>query len=612
MEVRSQLANGYWGKILRINLTGGTIKVENYDEKFYRTYVGGSGFSAYFLAKELAPGIDPLGPENKLIFSAGPLTGLPIPGGGRHSIGAKSPLTGGFGDSQAGGFWGAAMKHAGWDGIIVEGAAKKPVYIAIKDGDVQIKDASHFWGKGGGAAIDAIHAEPGMEKARVSYIGQAGENLVRVACIGHDLKNYAGRCGLGAVMGSKKLKAIAVVGTQKVPVADSDKIKEMTQWMVKNGLGGTKSLHDYGTPGLLPGLNNIGCAPTFNFRQGHFDKIANLTGAKMNETILKEGEGCYACPVRCKRVVEAEKPYKLDSRFGGPEYETIGALGHCCGIDDLNAVAMGNQLCSDYGLDSIGAGVSIAFAMECFEEGILTKKDTDGLDLRFGKAEAMIEMVKRIALRQGLGDLLAEGTKWASAKIGRGSEKFAMQIKGQELPMHDPKPKNGLGIGYAVSPTGADHCHNIHDSRFLTEAGVAPYNALGVYEPIKQPDLSMEKVRLTILKSAENWFFNCATMCQFVPWSPTRVCELLKAATGWDTSVVETMKVSERLVNLSRIFNLREGFTKKDDAMPERLFKPFRSGPIKGIGIKKSEFKRGDRLVLPGDGLGQRWSAHAI
>ena len=586
------MALGVRGKILRVDLSNRKVSIEEPDEKFYRTYFGGSGFTAYYLLRETDPGIDPLGPGNKIMFSAGPLTGIPFPGAGRHSIGAKSPLTNGFGDSQAGGHWGAELKKAGFDAIVVGGVSESPVYLVVQDGKAEIKDGRRLWGLTGKQCIDGIHRELGTNKARVSYIGPGGENLVRYACIGHDLRAYAGRCGLGAVMGSKRLKAIAVMGSQNVEVDDWDRMRELNRWLAKERLPGMKGMQEYGTPGLLPMMSDIGSCPTRNFQEGSFDGVATITGKAMNETILKSNERCFACPVACKRVVEADGPYPVSSEYGGPEYETLGALGSCCGVSDLVVISRANQLCGDYSLDTISTGVTIAFAMECFERGLITKEDTGGLELTFGNGDVLLELIELIAHRKGFGDLLAEGSMRAAETIGQGSEELAMHARGQEIPMHEPRLKHALGVGYAVSPTGADHCHSMHDTGFTTEQGIADWKALGVLEPIELRDLGPDKIRLATYVTNWRHFMNSAVVCSFVPWNIVNYVDLVTAATGWNTSAFELMKLGERVCTMARVFNIREGFSSKDDAIPKRMFEAFTSGPLEGVPIDKDSFQQ--------------------
>lgn len=584
---------GITGRILRVDLTRREIRVEEPDELFYRTYWGGSGLTAYYLWKEVPRGADPLGPENVLVFAPGPLTGLPIPGAGRNSVGAKSPLTGGFGDSQAGGFWGAELKRAGFDAVVIKGRAEAPVYLWIHDGEAEIRDAGHLWGRPTAEVQRAIRDELGNEGVRVAQIGPGGERLVRFACVTNDLKDYAGRGGMGAVMGSKNLKAVAVRGHKAPEAANPDRIHELARWLGQNRDRLAGGLHDTGTAGGLVALSASSGLPTLNFRRGSFEGAEKIGGQTMRDTILVDREGCFACPIRCKRVVAAKEPWPIDPAYGGPEYESLAALGSMCGVDDLKAVAKANELCGAYTIDTISTGVTIAFAMECFENGILTKDDTDGIELRFGNAEAMLAMVEKIARRDGIGDLLAEGSWRAARRIGKGAERFAMQIKGQEVPMHEPRLKHGLGVGYAVSPTGADHCHNLHDTLFEKEgANMEMVRSFGFLKPLPAQDLSEEKARLLYYVSNWRHFDNIAVMCLFVPWSVLQLEELVRAATGWNTTAFEMQKAAARAVTLARLFNLREGFTAADDKLPERFFEAFTDGPLAGVGVPKEKHEQ--------------------
>ncbi len=583
-----QNTGGYTGKILRVNLSDKSISIEKPDDKFYRRYFGGTALIGYYLLKELKPGIDPLGPDNKLIFSAGVIAGIPCAGSGRSGVGAKSPLTNGWGDSQAGGFWPAELKRAGWDAIIIEGKADSPVYLWINDDKVEIRDASHLWGKDTIDVERQIQEELGDKRVRVAQIGPAGEKLVRVACILNDIIHAYGRNGHGAVMGSKMLRAIAVRGHQALPLTHPEKVREVVKQLSDSLKIQPHWGTAHGTAGGVPALNMAGILPTRNFQEGQFEGFMDIAGETMTETILVGRGTCYACPINCKREVKVEAPYNVDPVYGGPEYETIGALGSFCGISDLKAIALGSQLCNAYGLDTIATGNTIAFAMECFEKGILTKEDTGGIDLKFGNTKAMTIMIEKIAKREGLGDILAEGAKRAADKIGHGAIEYAMQIKGQELPMHDPRGKVGLGIGYAISPTGADHCHNMHDTMFETEGpSIDKLKALGVQEPLSSLDLSPAKVRM--FQYVSNWqhFQNCATICQFIPFNYSQIMQLVNGATGWNTSVFELMKVGERALVLARVFNAREGYTAKEDILPKRLYEAFNSGPLKDKRISR-------------------------
>lgn len=580
------MSHGYNGKILRVDLSSGRIATEEFPENFYRQYFGGEGFTGYFLLKELSPGVDPLGPGNKLIFAAGPLTGVPVGGCGRHSVGGKSPLTGAFGEAEAGGYWGTELKMAGFDAIIIEGKAEKPVYLFIRDGEAQLRDARHLWGKKALECQDAIREELGDSLIKVALIGPAGENLVRFANIMNDLDAAAGRTGMGAVMGSKNLKAVACRGHQRVSLADPPAVKDIARWIRDNTPITLKGMRDFGTSRLVPTLNSSGGLPTRNFQLGSIEGADKISGQAMKDTILVNRRACFACPVQCKREVKVDEPYVVDPRYGGPEYETIAALGSNCDITDLKVIAKGGELANAYGLDSISCGVAISFAMECFENGLLTSTDTGGIDLRFGNKSAMLQMVEQIALRRGLGDLLAEGVARAAKKIGSGAEEFAFHIKGQELPMHEPRWKQGMGVGFSMSPTGADHCHNIHDSAYTEMTpSLEMLNAVGILEPMPLNDLSPAKIRLFKYYSEFIHLLNCSVCCYFVMALGLvgfdRITQLVRSVTGWDTTFFELLKIGERAANLARVFNLREGFTAQDDNMPQRFFTPHGSGPLK-------------------------------
>ncbi len=585
---------GYHNKVLRVDLGTSQVTQESPGDNFYRTYLGGWGLIAHYLLREVPRGIDALSPQNLLIFAPGIATGVPVGGSGRHAVGAKSPLTGGFGESDVGGFWGAEFRHAGWDALIISGAADHPVYLWIQDDRVEIRDAAHLWGKTTADVEERLRRDLGDDHVRVAQCGLAGEKLSRIACVIHDINRAAGRTGLGAVMGSKKLKAVAVRGTGRVDVTDAGGLQKLAKWLAQEGMTGwTADLRENGTNGGLAGLNATGGLPTRNFQQGAFEGASRIAGDTMTQTILVGRDNCFACPVHCKRRVQCTGRYAVSPTYGGPEYETIGSLGSCCGIDDLEAIAFGNQLCNAYGLDTISTGVSIAWAMECFERGLLTPQDTDGLELRFGNAEAMLALVERIAHRQGLGDLLAEGSLRAARAIGRGTERYAVQVKGQELPMHEPRLKFGLGLGYTTSPTGADHMHNIHDTSYAGEgSSIADMRSLGILDPIAADDLGPEKVRL--VKYGVDWqvMGNCLGLCAFMPYTMQQVCDLVRAVTGWNSSIFELMKTGERALAMARAYNYREGLRPSDDAAHWRFATPFESGPTEGVRVPEQTMRQ--------------------
>ncbi len=585
------MSYGYMGKILRVNLTDRTTEIEEPSDQWYRKYMGGTAVIANILLKEVPADCDPLGPENKLVFATGAMTGTPLAGSGRNSVGAKSPLTGGFGDTQGGGWWMVELKKAGFDHIIVEGESDAPVYIWIDDGEVEICDAAHLWGKDTADVQTMIQDEVGAEDARVVQCGIAGENLVRYACVVNDLTHFAGRTGMGAVMGAKKLRAIAVRGTGKVQLADEDRVMEYARMMNQAVAKGERSagLKDTGTPATVMSLQESGGLPTRNFQEGQFEGAEKISGQVMRDTLLVERDNCFACPVYCKRVVAGDD-YGVDPVYGGPEYETLGSLGSNCGIDDLEAVCKGNELCNRWGLDTISCGMTISFVMECYERGIITAGDLDGIEAPFGSADAMLKLVEKIARRDGIGALLAEGAARTAGEFGPEADPLALHIKGQEVPMHEPRLKQALGLGYSVSPTGADHCHNIHDTAFAASAD--SLNVFGITDALPADDLSDAKGRMMYCVSNFQHLRNCAVLCQFVAWSYRETLEITRAVTGWDSSLYELLKVGERAVTMTRLFNLQAGFNDRDDELNERFFEAFTDGPIEGTAVDPKALDR--------------------
>ncbi len=582
---------GFKNKILRINLENQKIQQEKKGENFYRKYFGGRGLISYFLLRELEPNIDPLSPKNKLIFSCGPITGAPVSGAGRHSVGAKSPLTGGYGESEAGGFWGTELKRAGYDAIIIEGRSEKPVYLWICDDKVEIRNASPLWGKQILQTQEIIQKETKSQSTRIASIGPGGEKLVRFASIIHDLRHVSGRGGMGAVMGSKNLKAVAINGTENVKIAKPQKLKTLAMWMSKNIDRLSHTLHTYGTGAAMDIYETTGNLPVKNFREGIFPHADLISAQTIKKTVSVGMETCFACVVRCKKIVKVDSgPWKVDPAYGGPEYETLAAFGSNCGIDDLKVICKANELCQRYSLDTISTGVTISFAMECFENGMLTLTQTNGINLNFGNKEAMLQMIELIGQRKGIGDLLAEGSKKASKQLGFKTEKFSVQIKGQEVPMHDPRFRRGQGLGYAISPTGADHMHNIYDTLYSQNIP-REIQGLGILEPVPIDDLGPKKIRLFHYVSTWNSLDNCLCLCMFTPWSVRQKVALVHYVTGWETTAFELMKVSERATNLARLFNVREGFDRKDDVLPIRLLNPKTNGALSDSSINVKDLE---------------------
>jgi aldehyde:ferredoxin oxidoreductase len=588
---------GSSGKILRINLTNGKIVNEPLMENTARKFFGGRGLGVKILFEELKPFIDPLGPENKIVFAVGPVTGAPFAGNSGWAVMAKSPLTGLWGEAHAQGFFATEMKYAGYDAIIIEGKADNPVYLWIHDDAVELRDAEHLWGKVIGDVQEQIKKELDDQKIRIATIGPGGENMVRYACIIADLFCVAGRCGIGAVMGSKNLKAVALRGTGKVNIADENTFRKIAKKAAKETMDGVgEDFYKYGTDGVLDDLHGSGRLPTKNFRKCTFAGAEKITGEKMTETILAKRVSCLGCPVAHYRVVKSEHPYTVDPAYGGPEYESCASLGSLCMNDDLVTIAKANELCNKYTIDTISTGVSISFAMECYEKGLLTRKDTDGLDLTWGNKEAIIQLIERISYRQGIGDLLAEGVKIASKKIGKGSEKWALHVKGQELPMHEPRGKKGVGLSYATSIRGACHLQAPHDDSFENEDDLAEEIGLTVdIAPRHRLSVSPEKAKLVKIGQDLWSLYDSLIVCKFTPYpygfSIKTLVEIVKSITGWDVTPGELMTVGERVINLCRLFNAREGARREDDTLPERLSIPLTEGLYKGEAISSEDLE---------------------
>ncbi len=596
---------GFTGKILHVNLTTGQIQVEEPAEEFYRTYWGGSAMGTYYLLKHTPPGADPLGPENTLSFMLSATTGVAISGQSRCTATAKSPTSGLIGDSQAGGFWPAELKFAGFDGIVLHGRSPKPVYLWVHDGQAELRDAAHLWGKITGEAEKAIKEELGDPKIEVIQIGPAGERLSRLACVMSMSNRAHGRTGMGAVMGSKNLKAIAVRGHGKVKVADPKTVAELARRAARTipDFPDMQGLQDYGTASVLMYQNTMGGLPTRNYTSGEFEHAEAISGETMKDTILKENDTCYACAVRCKRVVETEyKGTPVLPLYGGAEYETLSTMGSYCGVGDLKAISLAHQICAQNGLDTISTGATIAWAMECFERGILTLEDTGGIALRFGDPDALLAMLDQIVQRRGLGDLLAHGSAYAARQIGRGSEDFVVAVKNQELPAHMPQVKRSLAVVYAVNPFGADHQSSEHDPGYNPESydyALKRMADIGLTSP--QPDrvMNREKVKLALYTQYNYSFMDTAVLCQFVygpAWQllgPVEMAELMTAVTGWPMTVADIQRIGERRLNLMRAFNAREGAGRDRDTLPRRLFEePLKGGASDGLYIPREELEQ--------------------
>ena len=569
-------------------------------ETFYRRYWGGACQGIYYLLRESSPGIDPLGPDNVLCISAG-IAGIPASGFNRYSIQAKSPLTGALIDSQAAGFFGPELRHAGWDGIVIEGRAGQPVYVYIQDGKVDIRDARSLWGLSTGDTETQIRQEVQEPKARICCIGPAGENLVRFACVVTDRHHVNGRSGAGAVFGSKNLKAIAVRGTVGLPLADQDEIRRRNKLFAERIRTNpdNSNLKAIGT-GYYVNANNVrGMLPIRNFQAGWYENADRLSGETFKETIMTGHGTCWHCAVGCKPIVQTGEPYHVDPTYGGPEYETIGALGSNLDIWNAEAVAKGHELCNKYGLDSISAGGTIAWAMECSQRGLLSPADTGGLDLTFGSEAGLLETLEAIAFRRGFGDVLAEGAHRAAGIVGNDTQQYAIVSKKQEAPLHDPRGKGMLYLSYSTSDIGADHIRVEHDCDFdfdAPEIFLQQALPLGIYERLDSVVLDEQKVRMHYVLSQHFSFLDALCMCVFVA-APVRsftfadITSILSAATGREVSLYELMKLGEKRTVMARCFNAREGISADDETLPDRFFEPLPAGVLAGKHLDRETFQ---------------------
>jgi aldehyde:ferredoxin oxidoreductase len=583
---------GYTGKILQVDLSNQKIEIAAPGEAFYRSYLGGRGIGYHYLMQQMPAEIDPFAPENILVLATGVMTGAPLPASCRFAAVGKSPLTGTAGESEAAGFFGPELKMAGFDAVVFQGRSEKPVYLWVTGGKAEIKDAASISEMGAREVEDAIRAQLGNKKIRIAQTGLAGMNRVRFANITNNLGHFNGRGGFGAVMGSKNVRAVAALGTEKLEFQDPAFLRETAQHYAatfKDNPAG-EALYVYGTTAFPEILSAAGALPVNNFRRSSLDDPAPVGGDTYNEILLQKRKGCYACPIRCKRGIALDDPkYGVDSRYGGPEYETISALGTNLNITDLKAIAKGNEICNRYCIDTISAGMTIAFACECFEEGLISKSDTDGLELHFGDADLMIRLLEMIARREGLGDRLAEGSARLARQWNVQDKPCHLTVKGQEVSMHDPRVKVGVGIGFAVSPYGADHMTAAHDTVFVDENsfGLNSVKPLGIYEPMHATKITTQKVRN--YKLLENFWrtLDALGLCVF-GYAPRGVMPIdtmlrcVSAVTGWETSLFELMQSGERGTMIARAFNSREGFTFKDDRLPKRLFDPKPDGAHAG------------------------------
>jgi len=572
---------GWHGKILRVNLTTGDISTETIDPNIAKDYLGGRGWAIRYLYDEVDPRVDPLSPENKMIFATGPLTGTPAPTGNRYMVVTKSPLTGALADSNSGGVFPTEMKWTGFDMFIFEGKAQQPVYLWVNEDQVELRPADHLWGKEVPETTDLL-VEETDPKAKVACIGPAGERLVKVAAIMNDKNRAAGRSGVGAVMGSKNLKAVVVRGKQLPEFADPDNMKDLSMFIQKEVGGDIKtkgsSLREYGTAYVPQITNELGILPTRNFKTGKFEGVDNIDGPSLKEQFLIRAKPCYKCPIACGRDTRVDVP-GYEGAGEGPEYETLGAIGSACGIDNLAAILKANYLCNEIGMDTISAGVTISCAMEMYEDGVIPEEDI-GQPLKFGDADSMIEFIRKTGYREGFGDLLAEGSYRLADHYGH--PEYSITAKKLEFPGYDPRGAQGMGLLYATSNIGASHM-----------AGDIAYSEVfGV--PVKLDPVSIED-KAQIVKRFEDIFavIDAVGLCVFlsvrymldddISLLPSRLTQVMNYATGAGYDVETMLEAGERVFNLERLFLLKAGFTSEDDTLPDRMLKePLTEGPAKG------------------------------
>ena len=602
------MSYGYTGKILHVNLTTSEIKVEEPEEQFYRTYMGGSAMGMYYVLKETPSGAEALSPENVLALCTGVVTGTPISGQSRLTSVAKSPLTGCIGDAQGGGYFPAEMKFSGFDAVIIKGKSPKPVYLWMHHGEAELKDAGHLWGMTTGDAEDKLKEELEDKRIEVLQIGPAGENMVRFAALISMSNRANGRTGMGAVMGSKNLKAVVVRGKQKPSIANPEKFKEL-QKLAKTNLEptGMDDFGKYGTPDVCSPQNKSGGLPTYNFNSGTFEKHEEINGKTLYNEHLRGHEKdeqnrfgrdtCFSCSIKCKRVSQIDEgPFKTDAKYGGPEYETLATFGSYCGISNMDAIIHANALCNMYGMDTISCGATISWAMECWAEGKITAEDTGGIELEYGSAEAMVKMTEMIAKQEGFGKILAEGSQKASEIIGRGTEDYLITSKGQEAPAHMPQVKRSLSVIYAANPFGADHESSEHDPAY--KAYPERMEQLGLTNPQERLALNEEMMRFAMVTQHLSSAVDSLSVCAFIfgasfqLYDANQLVEVVNAVTGWDTDMTEILAVGERRLNMLRAFNSREGIGRESDTLPKKMFKrPLEGGRSDGYSIDEKEWE---------------------
>lgn len=589
------MENGYAGKQLRVNLTTGTCTVEKLDDNVLRKYIGCSGYAAKLLYEEMPGGTDSLSPEAKVVISTGPVTGTLCQSGGSYEVCYKSPLTQTWNQARSGGGFGPKLKYAGFDFVIIEGKSEDPVYLSIIDGKAEIKPAKHLWGLNVEETTDGLIKELDDPEVSVATIAKSGENGVLYAALINDRGRAVGRGGIGAVFGSKNLKAVAVNGTKGVKVArpsDFAKAVSKAEEALKNYPFAAIPL--YGTAGLVSLNNSLGILPTKNFQSAHFDKADSISGERLNTKNNIKRRACYGCSFACGRYSSVSSGKYATPPGEGPEYETIDMFGAAALNGDLDAIIKAGSLCNLHGLDTVSTGMSIVFAMECYEKGILTTQDTDRLAIKWGDADVILQLIEKIANNEGFGAFLAQGVKRMAEKLGPAAEEAAMHVKGLELPAHEPRSEaKMLGIQYAVNPRGACHMHPNWASTWefgQMDCGMLEFGL--PWPPKETSDESSAKGMAYRYVALQGEISEVLGACIFYSWgsegsciTPKLYAEMVSALTGWDVTSEELLIAAERSWNLKRCFNAREGFDRKDDKLPKRFSEAIPDGPSAGSKI---------------------------
>lgn len=575
---------GYAGKIGFVDLTTKSVEIRFVKEYDYRKYIGGRALALKIFFEEMKGKVNPLSPENLIIFLTGPLTGVKVPGTSRYSVFSKSPLTGIWGEGNAGGFFGIRMKRSGFDGLVIKGKSDKPVYLYLNEGKINFYDAGELWGKNTNETQLFLKNKFG-NNASISCIGTSGEKLLKIACIVNDFHDAIGRTGMGAVAGSKNLKAIVVEGSQDILVHSPKDISNLYKefWSKLKDDPLVMFFHLLGTPGSPSVLNNSGLLPTKNFNTTFFNKASNLD---LTEEHKFKSKSCWGCPVACKKIVKINNEWVKTA-----EYETQASFGSNLLIDDFTSVIKASNICNDFGVDTISAGGIIGFTTECFENGLISKSELDGIEPSWGNPQSALKILYKIVKNEGIGSLLANGVRIAAKEIGRGASKYAMHTKGLEIPYHTARARKGLALNYATSIRGACHTQCEPDSVFETKNSIPD---LGIINALKS---SSSKGKPQAVKATQDWaaLRESMIMCWFTssPQTifPSDIVNLFKAALGWDVTIKELLEIGERANNLGRLWNLKESSTKKKDMIPKRFYKKIPDGPAKGVKVTSVEFE---------------------